>query len=296
VDQRNLPLDRNYSYPNTGSGVTAYILDTGIRTSHTQFGGRARFGFDAIGGGTNGQDCHGHGTHVAGTVGGKDYGVAKDAKLVAVRVLNCRGTASASQLIAGIDWVTANAVKPAVVNMSINGGVSTAEDTAIKKAIASGISVVVSSGNDTANACNNSPGRIAEAVVVNNSDSSDKRRSDSNFGSCTDLFAPGTSIQSAGKAGDTATTSLSGTSQAAPHAVGAAALYLSAHPTATPAEVQSALISASTPNKISGAGSGSPNRLLYIDKTWSDGGSSGGASTTGLAAGAATRARTTTSG
>ncbi|WP_214414055.1 S8 family peptidase [Sphaerisporangium fuscum] len=264
VDQRDLPLDHSYGYPSTAPTVTAYILDTGIRTSHRQFGGRASVGADEVGDGRDGQDCAGHGTHVSGTVGGTDYGVAKQVKLVAVRVLDCSGHGSASTVIAGVDWITAHAVKPAVVNMSLNGTASNSEDAAINKSISSGVTYVVSSGNGNTDACKNSPGRISAAIVVDNADSRDRRASDSNYGSCTDLFAPGVGITSAWNSGDTATKTIGGTSMAAPHVTGAAALYLAGHPGATPAEVQNALTAAATTGKITNAGSGSPNRLLFV--------------------------------
>lgn len=267
VDQHNLPLDKSYTYSTTASNVTVYLVDSGLRTTHKQFEGRASIGVDEVGDGRNGQDCMGHGTHVAGTVGGKDHGVAKGVKLVAVRVLTCNDSANTSAIIAAADWITAHAVKPAVVNMSINGSRSSSEDDAIKKSIASGVTWVVSSGNSGKDACNNSPGDIASAIVVNNADSNDTRRSSSNFGRCTDLFAPGTGIVSAWNSGDTATHTLSGTSMAAPHVTGAAALWLSAHPNATPADVQTALISSATPDKIRDAGSNTPNRLLYTGST-----------------------------
>ncbi|MGI5260170.1 S8 family peptidase [Streptomyces angustmyceticus] len=263
IDQHALPLDKSYRYPGTAGNVTAYVVDTGVRTSHTQFQGRAALGVDEVGDGHDGQDCAGHGTHVAGTIGGKDHGVAKGAKLVSVRVLNCDGKGSASSIIAAADWITAHAAKPAVVNMSINGPKSSSEDSAIKKSIASGVTWVVSSGNEGKDACANSPGDIAPALVVNNATADDKRRSDSNYGSCTDLFAPGTGINSAWNTGDTATHTLTGTSMAAPHVTGAAALYLSAHPNASPSEVHAALVDNATPGRISGAGSATPNRLLY---------------------------------
>ncbi|MGW4896679.1 S8 family peptidase [Kitasatospora sp. NPDC004240] len=264
IDQRNLPLDNAYAAPNTGAGVTVYLVDSGLRTTHSQFAGRAAIGVDLVGDGRAGADCIGHGTHVAGTVGGKDYGVAKGAKLVSVRVTPCNDSIPTSAIISAADWVTKHAVKPAVVNMSINGGVSAAEDKAIRASIASGVTWVVSSGNKGADACKNSPGDIAEAIVVNNSASDDQRRPDSNWGACTDLFAPGTAITSTWHTGDNATRSLTGTSMAAPHVAGAAALYLSAHPRATPAQVQDALIKAATPGKIGKPGSNTPNRLLYV--------------------------------
>ncbi|MFE9845264.1 S8 family peptidase [Streptomyces goshikiensis] len=263
IDQRDLPLDRKYTAAQGAANVTVYLVDSGLRTTHSQFQGRATIGADKVSDGRNGADCTGHGTHVAGTVGGKDFGVAKDVKLVAVRVTDCRDRAATSAIIAAADWITAHAVKPAVVNMSINGGGSTAEDDAIKRSIASGVTWVVSSGNGNTDACGNSPARIGAAIVVNNSTSDDARRSDSNFGPCTDLFAPGTAIASAGNQDDTATRQLSGTSMAAPHVAGAAALFLATHPGATPAEVHSALTGAATTGKIRGAGKETPNRLLY---------------------------------
>ncbi|GAA4840944.1 S8 family peptidase [Kitasatospora terrestris] len=264
IDQRSLPLDRNYAAPNTASNVTVYLVDSGLRTTHSQFGGRASIGVDLVGDGRNGADCLGHGTHVAGTVGGKDYGVARGVKLVAVRVTPCNDSIPTSSIISAADWITKHAVKPAVVNMSINGGVSSAEDKAIRNSIASGVTWVVSSGNSNADACRNSPGDIAEAVVVNNSTSDDQRRSDSNWGACTDLFAPGTGIVSAWNSGDSDSHTLTGTSMAAPHVAGAAALYLSAHPRATPAQVQDALVRSATAGKIGKAGTDTPNRLLYV--------------------------------
>ncbi|MFI5642169.1 S8 family peptidase [Streptomyces goshikiensis] len=263
IDQRDLPLDRKYTSAQKAGNVTVYLVDSGLRTTHAQFQGRATIGVDEVGDGRNGADCTGHGTHVAGTVGGKDFGVAKDVKLVAVRVTDCRDRAATSAIIAAADWITAHAVKPAVVNMSINGGGNAAEDDAIKRSIASGVTWVVSSGNGNTNACDNSPARIGSALVVNNSTSDDTRRSDSNFGPCTDLFAPGTAITSAGNQNDTATLRLSGTSMAAPHVTGAAALFLAQHPKATPAEVHSALTGAATTGKIRGTGKDTPNRLLY---------------------------------
>ncbi|MGW7521275.1 S8 family peptidase [Streptomyces sp. NPDC054796] len=269
IDQRDLPLSTTYTYNTTASNVTAYIIDTGIRTSHSEFsGGRATVGTDTIGDGQNGQDCQGHGTHVAGTVGGKTYGVAKAAKLVAVRVLNCSGSGSTSGVIAGVDWVTANATKPAVANMSLGGGSNTSLDNAVKRSIAAGITYAIAAGNGNAigtpqNACNYSPARVPEALTVGATDSSDRRASWSNYGTCLDLFAPGVSITSAWRTSDTATNTISGTSMATPHTAGVAALYLATHPTATPAQVSTAITSGATPNKVIDPRTGSPNRLLY---------------------------------
>ncbi|MFJ9808978.1 S8 family serine peptidase [Streptomyces sp. NPDC101158] len=263
IDQRSLPLDRRYTAAQTASNVTAYLVDSGLRTTHAQFQGRAVIGVDKVGDGRQGADCTGHGTHVAGIVGGKDYGVAKGVKLVAVRVTDCQDRAATSAIISAADWITAHAIKPAVVNMSINGAANSAEDEAIKRSIASGITWVVSSGNGGTDACRNSPARIGTALVVNNSTSDDVRRSDSNYGSCTDLFAPGTAITSAGNGSDTASRVLTGTSMAAPHVAGAAALFLSTHPSATPAEVHSALIGAATTGKVRDRGRDTPDRLLF---------------------------------
>ncbi|MCT4356178.1 S8 family peptidase [Streptomyces sp. Je 1-79] len=268
IDQRDLPLSTTYTYNRTASNVTAYIIDTGIRTSHSEFGGRATVGTDTVGGGQNGQDCQGHGTHVAGTVGGAKYGVAKGAKLVAVRVLDCNGSGTTAGVIAGVDWVTANAVKPAVANMSLGGGANTSLDDAVKRSIASGVTYAVAAGNGNflglpARACNYSPARVPEAITVGATDSADKRASFSNYGTCVDLFAPGVSITSAWKDGDTATNTISGTSMAAPHTAGVAALYLSANPTASPAQVSTALVNNATSGKVQNPLSGSPNRLLH---------------------------------
>ncbi|CAM4128985.1 S8 family serine peptidase [Kibdelosporangium persicum] len=263
IDQRDLPLDNAYTYATTASNVNAYILDTGIRLSHQTFGGRAVTGFDAITSGGTANDCHGHGTHVAGTVGGTQYGVAKGVKLYAVRVLNCQGSGTTAQVVAGIDWVTANAVKPAVANMSLGGGVDTALDDAVKRSVAAGVTYAIASGNSNANACNYSPARVPEAITVNATANNDARASFSNYGTCTDIFAPGQSIVSSWSTSDTATNNISGTSMATPHVAGAAALYLSANPTATPAQVSSALVSAASSDKVTSPGSGSPNKLLY---------------------------------
>ncbi|MEE1753697.1 S8 family peptidase [Streptomyces sp. SP18CS02] len=268
VDQRDLPLSKTYTYGTTASNVHAYIIDTGIRTSHSEFEGRAVVGTDTVGGGQNGQDCQGHGTHVAGTVGGRTYGVAKAAELVAVRVLDCNGSGSTAGVIAGVDWVTANAVKPAVANMSLGGGANTSLDNAVKKSIASGVSYAVAAGNGNflglpVNACNSSPARVPEAITVGATDSADKRASFSNYGTCLDLFAPGVNITSAWRTDDSATNTISGTSMATPHTAGVAALYLSSNPSATPAQVRDALVANATSGKVQDPRTGSPNKLLH---------------------------------
>jgi len=241
IDQRSLPLDSKYHYPSTAPRVTAYIIDTGIRFTHQEFGGRAVLGIDTVGDGQNGNDCNGHGTHVAGTVGGRSVGVAKQVKLVAVRVLNCSGSGSTSGVIRGIDWVTANRTGPAVANMSLGGGASSALDTAVNNSINAGVTYAVAAGNESQNACNVSPARAPAAITVGATTSSDARASYSNYGSCLDTFAPGSSITSAWHTSTSATNTISGTSMASPHVAGAAALVKAANPTATPAAVKAAL-------------------------------------------------------
>jgi subtilisin family serine protease len=247
IDQRALPLSGTYSYTATGAGVTAYIIDTGIRFSHGEFGGRATSGYDAVDGGTA-DDCNGHGTHVAGTVGGSSYGVAKSVALVAVRVLDCGGSGSTAGVIAGIDWVTGNhgPGAPAVANMSLGGGASTALDTAVQNSIGDGVSYAIAAGNGNQggraqDACKYSPARVPEAMTVGATDKTDTKTSWSNYGNCVDWFAPGLSITSAWNTSDTATNTISGTSMATPHTTGVAALYLQGNPGASPATVRTAL-------------------------------------------------------
>ncbi|MBA2525230.1 MAG: S8 family peptidase [Pyrinomonadaceae bacterium] len=265
IDQRNLPLDGNYTYNFTGAGITAYIIDTGIRAAHTQFGGRVISGFTAINDGQGTNDCNGHGTHVAGTVGSSTYGVAKNVSLVAVRVLDCNGSGTNSGVIAGVDWVTSNhtAGTPAVANMSLGGGASSALDTAVNNSINDGVTYAIAAGNSNANACNTSPARVANAITVGSTTNTDARSSFSNFGTCLDIFAPGSSITSTWSTSDTATNTISGTSMASPHVAGVAALYLASDPGASPATVAAAIINSATLNKVTNPGTGSPNRLLY---------------------------------
>jgi len=267
IDQRDRPLNGTFVYTRTGAGVKAYIIDTGIRKTHTQFGGRAIDGFDAVDGSLPAADCNGHGTHVSGTVGGSTYGVAKGVTLVAVRVLDCNGSGSTSGVIAGIDWVRGNHAsgQPAVANMSLGGGASTALDNAVVNCINDGVTFAIAAGNSNANACNSSPARVAAAITVGSTTSSDARSSFSNYGSCLDIFAPGSSITSSWSTSDTATNTISGTSMATPHVAGVAALYLQSNPSASPATVRNALVNNSSLNKISNAGSGSPNRLLFTN-------------------------------
>lgn len=265
IDQRELPLNGTYTYNATGTGVTAYIIDTGIRATHTQFGGRVISGFTAINDGNGTNDCNGHGTHVSGTVGGSTYGVAKNVTLVAVRVLDCSGSGTNSGVISGVDWVTSNHVAghPAVANMSLGGGVSSALDTAVANSIADGVTYAIAAGNDNTDACTQSPARVASAITVASTTSTDARSSFSNFGTCVDIFAPGSSITSSWNTSDTATNTISGTSMATPHVTGVAALYLETNPGASPATVTLAILNSSTLNHVTSAGTSSPNRLLY---------------------------------
>jgi subtilisin family serine protease len=272
IDQRNLPLSGTFTYAATGAGVKAYIIDTGIRFTHTQFGGRAIRGVDEVTSGGSASDCNGHGTHVAGTVGGSTYGVAKGVTLVAVRVLNCSGSGTTSGVIAGVDWVTGNhaAGQLAVANMSLGGGASTALDNAVRNSIADGVSYAIAAGNGNVfgiaqNACNSSPARVAEAMTVSATDRNDRKASWANYGTCVDWFAPGVSITSSWYSSDTATNTISGTSMATPHTTGVAALYLQGHPTSSPATVRSALFNATTKNVVVSPGSGSPNALLFTN-------------------------------
>ncbi|HEU4348401.1 MAG TPA: S8 family peptidase [Actinoplanes sp.] len=263
IDQRNLPLNGTYAYPGTASNVTAYVIDTGIRTSHTDFGGRASSGYDAVDGGSA-DDCNGHGTHVAGTVGGDRYGVAKGVSLVAVRVLDCSGSGTTAGVIAGVNWVTGNRNGPSVANMSLGGRASTALDDAVAGSIGSGVTYALAAGNSRRNACTFSPARVGTAVTVGATTSTDARATYSNYGPCLDLFAPGSSITSAWHTGTAATNTISGTSLASPHVAGAAALVLSANPLLSPAEVRDSLVSSATPGVVTKPGTGSPNRLLFV--------------------------------
>ncbi|MFL5618331.1 MAG: S8 family serine peptidase [Gemmatimonadaceae bacterium] len=268
IDQHALPLSASYAYSATGAGVTAYIIDTGILFAHSEFGGRAVTGVDEITAGGNAADCNGHGTHVSGTIGGTTYGVAKNVSLVAVRVIDCGGSGSTSGVIAGVDWVTANHASPAVANMSLGGSASTALDQAIANSVASGVTYAVAAGNGNflgiaQNACNYSPSREPSAITVSATDNTDTKASWANYGTCVDIFAPGVNITSSWYSSATATNTISGTSMATPHVVGAAALYLQANPGATPAQVATALTDNATLNVVKSGGSGSPNRLLY---------------------------------
>ena len=267
IDQRGLPLDQTYHYNQTGQGVSVYIIDTGIHYTHQEFGGRAIFGFDASRHG-DGSDGDGHGTHVAGTVGGSTYGVAKDVTLVSVRVLGGGGSA-ARNIIAGVDWVTANRVLPAVANMSLGGRASNALDAAIRASIDSGVTYVVAGGNYSDDACNYSPSRVREALTLGATRNTDEKWDKSNYGECVDLFAPGVSITSAINSSNTATAVYSGTSMAAPHAAGVAALYLELNPEASPSQVFAAVTEATTKGIVTNSFPGNNNLLYSLE--WSEG-------------------------
>lgn len=269
ADQRTLPLSGSYSWTAAGAGVTAYVVDTGILASHTDFGGRVAAGWTAVADGNGTTDCNGHGTHVAGTVAGTTYGVAKSATLVPVRVLDCSGSGYNSDVVAGLDWIAANhaAGTPAVANLSLGGAASSTVDAAIQAVLDDGVTTVVAAGNSAVDACTASPARVPGAVTVAAGDSADKQASFSNFGSCVDLYAPGVGITSDYYTSTTATASMSGTSMAAPHTAGAAAVLLSQNPALAPADVAAALVANATSGVIAGASAGTPNRLLYTGAT-----------------------------
>jgi subtilisin family serine protease len=268
IDQRDRPLDGAYTYNNNGAGVHAYVIDTGIRPTHQEFGGRASIAADFVGDGQNGNDCNGHGTHVAGTIGGSTYGVAKGVTIHAVRVLDCGGSGSTSGVIAGVDWVTSNHISPAVANMSLGGGVNTSLDTAVRNSINSGVIYTIAAGNgdqfgNPIDANNQSPARVREALTVGAIDSSDNRASFSNYGMAVDLFAPGVDITSAWIGSDTATNTISGTSMAAPHVAGVVARFLQSNTTATPVYVQSEIRKNASRNRVINPGANSDNGVLY---------------------------------
>ncbi|XXF79268.1 S8 family peptidase [Myxococcaceae bacterium GXIMD 01537] len=263
VDQRELPLNKTYLYNATGKGVHAYVIDTGIRISHREFTGRADHAYDSVGDSMKGDDCHGHGTHVAGTVGGATFGVAKDVRLHAVRVLDCNGSGSTAGVIAGVDWVTKNHQNPAVANMSLGGDKDQALDDAVRRSVAAGVTYTIAAGNESGDACDASPARALEAITVGATTNGDMRAAFSNYGDCVDVFAPGKDITSAWHYGDTETRVLSGTSMAAPHVAGVVALYLQGHPSDGPSAVASALYENSTRDKVQDPGQCSPNRLTF---------------------------------
>lgn len=262
IDQKNLPLDSAYLYLQTGSGTTAYIVDTGILSTHQQFSGRVLSGYTAISDGNGTSDCHGHGTHVAGTVGGSTYGVAKNVSLVSIRILGCDGSGASSNVIAGLDWILKNGKKPAVVNMSLGGEANASLDSAVENLFNNGYVMVVAAGNSNTDACSSSPARVSKAITVAATDSTDTRASYSNYGSCVDIFAPGSQINSSWIGSNTATKVLNGTSMATPHVVGVVAEMLQSTPTATPQTISTNLLNQASNNVVKNP-SGSPNRLLY---------------------------------
>ncbi|MEU3765731.1 S8 family peptidase [Amycolatopsis keratiniphila] len=264
VDQADLPLDDKYTYPVKADNVTAYVIDTGVRGSHKDFGDRATGGKDFVDNDDTPNDEHGHGTHVAGTIGGTDHGLAKGVKIVGVRVLDANGSGTTEGVVAGVDWVAANAKGPSVANMSLGGGADDALDAAVKGAIDKGVTFALAAGNESSDAGTTSPARVKEAITVAASDKTDKQASFSNYGSVVDLYAPGVDITSTWGTGDDATNTISGTSMAAPHVAGAAALYLSAHPDATPAQVAEGLVGAAADGKISNPTGGTANKLLQV--------------------------------
>ena len=264
IDQRALPLDGNFTFANEGAGVTVFVIDTGLRTTHIEFTGRVNMQLagTAIDDGNGVEDCNGHGTHVAGTVAGTILGVAKKATIVPIRVLDCQGSGPTSGIVAGIDYVAANHPARSIANLSLGGGASDAIDASIRNLVASGVTTVVAAGNENQNACNVSPAREPLALTVGSTTVTDARSSFSNFGTCVDLFAPGSDITSAWFTADNAANTISGTSMASPHVAGVAALFLAQNPTATPAQVVAAILGSATPSKISDV-AGSPNLLLH---------------------------------
>ncbi|MFI8127095.1 S8 family peptidase [Acinetobacter sp. ABJ-A23_2] len=262
IDQKALPLNSTYSYSQTGSGTTAYIVDTGILSTHQEFSGRVLNGYTAISDGNGTTDCNGHGTHVAGTVGGTTYGVAKSVRLVPVRILGCDGSGASSNVIAGLDWILKNGSKPAVVNMSLGGAASSSLDSAVENLYNNGYVMVVAAGNSNTDACTSSPARTSNAITVAATDNTDTRASYSNYGSCVDIFAPGSQINSSWIGSNTATKVLNGTSMATPHVAGVVAEMLQSTPTATPQTISANLLNQATSNVVKNP-SGSPNRLLY---------------------------------
>ncbi len=263
IDQRATKASRSFTPTDDGSAVHAYVLDTGIRITHADFGGRASYGYNALTAGAAANDCNGHGTHVAGTIGGSLYGVAKKVKLVAVRVLDCNGSGTLSQVISGVNWVTAHAVKPAVANMSMGGSTSKSLNAAVQRSINSGVTYVVAAGNENVSAGRMSPANLPAAITVGATDSADRRATFSNYGPALDLFAPGVNIRSDYYGDDYLTAVASGTSMASPHVAGAAALALDASPGLTPAQVRNYLVKNATTSKVKNR-KGSPDKLLFV--------------------------------
>ncbi|GIA24182.1 alkaline serine exoprotease A precursor [Vibrio cholerae] len=260
IDQRDLPLNRSYNYNYDGSGVTAYVIDTGIAFNHPEFGGRAKSGYDFIDNDNDASDCQGHGTHVAGTIGGAQYGVAKNVNLVGVRVLGCDGSGSTEAIARGIDWVAQNASGPSVANLSLGGGISQAMDQAVARLVQRGVTAVIAAGNDNKDACQVSPAREPSGITVGSTTNNDGRSNFSNWGNCVQIFAPGSDVTSASHKGGT--TTMSGTSMASPHVAGVAALYLQENKNLSPNQIKTLLSDRSTKGKVSDT-QGTPNKLLY---------------------------------
>ncbi|MCX4507950.1 S8 family peptidase [Streptomyces anulatus] len=265
IDQPNLPLNGTFTYPDSaGVNTTVYVLDTGVRITHQDIVGRASNGYDFVDNDNVAQDGNGHGTHVATTAAGTVYGVAKKAKIVAVRVLNNSGSGTTAGVIAGVDWITANHVASSVANVSLGGGPSTTLDNAVRRSIASGVTYSIAAGNSNAPASGFSPARVETALTVGATTRTDARATYSNHGPLVDLFAPGSDITAGWATSDTATYTGNGTSFAAPHVAGAAAVYLTNHPGSSPAVVGTALVNGATSNVLTGIGTGSPNKLLRL--------------------------------
>lgn len=263
VDQRNVPLNNSYNYVKTGAGVHVYVIDSGIRATHVEFAGRATADYDSMYDGQNGNDCHGHGTHVAATIGGSSYGVAKNVRIHGIRVVGCNGIGTVSTAVEGIDWVTANHVSPAVANMSMGSAASPLMDFAVQGSIDEGVTYVAAAGNAAADACQVSPARLGSVITVGASDQNDVRAPFSNFGACVDLFAPGAGVLSAWAWNDTASFTASGTSMSAPHVAGAVALYLEDNPNATPAQATTGVMGVATSGTMNPMGDGSPNLMVF---------------------------------
>lgn len=287
LDQANLPLNQTYSYADdaSGDGVNAYVIDTGVLTSHSEFQGRVGSGADVVDSDSDPTDCNGHGTHVAGTIGGRLYGVAKKVRIFGVRVLDCQGSGTYAGVISGIEWVTRNHVKPAVANMSLGGPVSQAVDDAVKASVGAGVTYVVAAGNENTDACQSSPARAAPAITVGATTRFDERASFSNVGPCVDIFAPGAQITSAWFVNPSATNTISGTSMASPHVAGVVAQYLSKFPQSSPQEVAGALKAGALTGRLSGLSANSPNLLLNNVFLNNSGGGGGGGSEVELRSG-----------
>ena len=262
-DQRNLPLNSTYNADGNAQGVPVYVVDTGVLASHQDFAGRVKAGYTAVSDGKGTTDCNGHGTHVAGTIAGTKYGIAKSASIIPVRVLDCNGSRTTSTVIAGLDWVASQNPRNAVVNLSLGGGTSTALDDAINRVVNKDIVVVVAAGNNNADACNYSPSRVPAAITVGATTNQDQRANYSNYGKCLDVFAPGSNITSDWYSSNTATATASGTSMASPHVAGLAAILRAIYTGENVSQITNRILNKATTNKVTDSQAGSPNRLLY---------------------------------